>query len=354
MREKNRVLLILVFLMVLATIALINSAHITPVSDYDRIISLAGKTKMAYENIRLEKDRLAIDYSNHASGMLGPELTGITTTLGSKESKGTATNPNFVGVLYDYMTALNLKAGDEIALNLSSSFPSLNIQAILVAEELGLKPIIITSLGASTYGGTDEAFTYLDMEHFLFNKGLIHHKSLIYSLGGDYDIGHNMNQESISLITERLKNKGYTLYYERNIEENLKHRLDLYRSCKALVNIGGNTVSETSAEIGYFSQYGYLEASKLLNYDGQGLIGHFLNTGRDVIHLLNIKDIALSYDMPIDPSYDGLIGQGGVYEERCYNPWLAFFIVGLFILGMGSYYYEKEKEIETALSKCIE
>ena len=58
-----------------------------------------------------------------------------------------------------------------------------------------INPIIITSVGASTWGGNNLEFTYLDMEEFLFNQGLIKNKTIAVSAVVSVDIGKDMNTE---------------------------------------------------------------------------------------------------------------------------------------------------------------
>lgn len=321
--------------------------------DYTEMYMLAEKSEEAFDAIRGLKDKLGIDYSNHASGMLGPELTGITTTLGSKESKSTIVNPNFAAVVYKYVSMLKLEEGDKIALNLSSSFPALNIETIIVLESLGYEPVIISSLGSSTYGATDINLTYLDMEDYLYNIGIIKHKSMIYTLGGDYDIGSNMNREDIKKINDRLSKKNYTLYSQEDYDTNLEYRMNLYKECKALVNVGGNRMSQTDADIGYFDKYGYLSSSKVYNYDNQGLIGRFLSEKKDVIHLLNVKNIAIDNNMPIDPEYGLELGVGGIYYKKMYRKEMAILILIVFLLSLMRFGYEKNKSINKNIDEII-
>lgn len=321
---------------------------------YAQMYLVSEKSKEAFDSIKNLKEDLDLDYSNHASGMLGAELTGITTTLGSKESKGTVANPNFAAVVYSYLDMLALKKGDKIALNLSSSFPALNIETIIVVEAMGYEPIIISSLGSSTYGATDTELTYLDMEYHLYESGIIKHKSILYTLGGDYDTGSNMNPEDIKTINERLMEKGYNLYIEADYEKNLEHRMTIYNESKALINVGGNRMSQTDADIGYFDKYGYLSSSKVYNYDNAGLIGRFLSNKKDVVHLLNVKNIAIDYNMPIDPDFDIEIARGGVYYKKKYKKEILFLIIMTFFITVMGFRYEKNKSIDKNIDEIIQ
>ena len=83
-------------------------------------------------------------------GIIGVEFNEITTTLGALESKRTSANPNFAAVLVDLLLEADLEEGDKVAMNLSSSFPALNIASIVACETLDLEPVIISSIGSSS------------------------------------------------------------------------------------------------------------------------------------------------------------------------------------------------------------
>ena len=68
---------------------------------------------------------------------------------------------------------LSLKPGDEAVINISGSFPMLDISCIVAMEEYGLKPFIMASIGASSYGATNPAFTIFDMLEYLYDQKII-------------------------------------------------------------------------------------------------------------------------------------------------------------------------------------
>jgi hypothetical protein len=110
---------------------------------------------------------------------------------------------------------------------------------------------------------------------------------------------------------------GYTHYYEDDLELNIETRMTYFDETKALINVGGNMVSQTKTDLGYFDQHGYL-SSTLRNTSTNGLIGKFLSSNRDVIHLLDIKAIALEEGVPIDP-VNPKVGEGQVYVTTYYD-----------------------------------
>ena len=60
---------------------------------------------------------------------------------------------------------------------------------------MGLEAVMVNSVGSSTYGGNIEEFTYIDMENYLFSKGIIRNRSRGFSLGGIGDIGKNSSKK---------------------------------------------------------------------------------------------------------------------------------------------------------------
>ena len=321
------------------------TVEVVPNKDNAQMFEIAKKVEHAFQVIDDEKDRLGIN-NTHYSGMIGSEYTGLTTTLGSYESKTTSTNPNFSSVIYNYLKKMQLTSGDVVALNLSSSFPALNIQTIMTVESMGIQPIIISSIGASTFGATDEAMTYLDMEMLLYEKGLIQSKSVLISSGGDDDLGTNMDQAVLARVIERLVSKGYSFYREEDYKKNIDTRMKLYEGAAALVNVGGNYVSHTENDIGYFDDNGLIEPSGY-NYTKKGLIGMFLSQNKAVLHLLNIKDLAMKHHLPIDPTTT-TIGEGGAFTKTHYSiVWISVsmvFII-LLVLEMNHDQRKKRKEI---------
>ncbi len=276
--------------------------------------------------------------------LLGLDYSGITTTLGNERAKRTAVNPNFAAVVVDMLDQAGLKRGDPVALNLSGSFPTLNVAAIIAVEEMGLEPMIISSIGASTHGANRPGLTYLDMEDRLHSEGLISSRSLWVSPGGDGDMGTNMDQDLLLDIYHRLTDKGYQIFLAPDLDQNLNMRMDHYQGSKALVNVGGNLISQGSSDLGHFWSYGLIQPTGMLNYTDNGLIGQFLSRDLPVVNMLQIMDIASTYGLAIDPEWIPPVGEGGVYQEVAYPRSRVFFLLLLFGMGVGIHGYQRRKQ----------
>lgn len=81
------------------------------------------------------------------------------------------------------LTQCGAEKGDTVAVNLSSSFPCLNLAVLCALDAMELKGIVINSVGASTYGANLPDFTYLDMEHFLVERQYLSNHSTFFLWG---------------------------------------------------------------------------------------------------------------------------------------------------------------------------
>lgn len=304
-----------------------------PAQDHALKLEAARRTAQCHEAIyelKLERGvemEPAADINN--TGMIGLEYSFITTTIGNLEAKRTATNPNMAAVVVDMFQELGLGKGDLIAVNCSGSFPALNIAVLCAAEVMELDIYLISSFGASTHGANDPELTWLDMEHHLVEKGLLSHKSDLFSIGGMEDVGKEMPRELIDTIVERIRNYGYELFYDEDLLRNIRARYQIYREqgdVKCFINVGGNDASFGDSNVMVHADGGIL--TELSEKDNStGLVQLFLKDGIPVIHLLNMKSIATEYGLPIDPVPLPEPGEGGVYSQIQYRKEIA--VVGL-------------------------
>ncbi|MFQ5904211.1 MAG: poly-gamma-glutamate system protein, partial [Candidatus Binatia bacterium] len=255
------------------------------------------------------------------TGMIGPVFTEITTTLGNLTSKRTATNPNFAAVIVEMLIRAGLKRGDLIAVAFSGSFPSLNLAALAAIETMGLEPIIISSVGASMWGATDPRMTWLDMETILLQKGVIHYKSVSATFGGDGGVGKGMSPDGHQMTQEAILRNGVEFLSADSLVELIEREMELYHRyaglpIKAFINVGGTAASLGSGPLADRIPTGLQLNLQSLGHPRRGLIFRMAETGIPVIHLLNIRSLALQYRLPIDPIPLPQIGEGPVYFTK--------------------------------------
>ncbi|BBA52372.1 poly-gamma-glutamate system protein [Fusobacterium varium] len=334
---NNIILTIIALLFIFIQYGLKNREIKTKSPYYNEMVEASEKMKTMSIEIKNERIRKGIPIDKNLdineTGLIGEEWSGITTTLGNLESKRTSTNPDFAALLVKLFKEKGLKKGDRIAANLSSSFPALNLSLIAAADTLGLDAIMINSVGASTYGGNIEDFTYLDMENYLFSKGIIQNRSRGFSLGGIGDVGKEFEEEIKEKIIEKNKKYGLKFFYNENIEENIEERYSYFiqesnKQIKAFVNIGGNLLSiGDSVDIIINSKVILNEKTNMQ----KGLVGKFLKDEIPVFYLLNLKGITAAYNLPFDQYDLQSLKKSDIYFEGNENFW-NYLIIGIFLI----------------------
>jgi poly-gamma-glutamate system protein len=270
----------------------------------------------------------------NCTGFIGAEFTPITTTVGALTSKRTSTNPDFAALLVRLLDELHLKPGTRVVLSFSGSFPALNLAAILACEELGLEPLIFSSIGASSYGATYPQMTWLDMERLFVKHGIIHHRTSFASLGAEGDLGESFFLEGKAAALEAIKRNNLIPIIMRTPKEQWNFKVEKIRSFhpELLINVGGNQINV--GQDGYLLPPGILIHTSL-DPSRLGLIGWFLSQHLPVVHLLRIRDLALRYGLPIDPVPLPVPGESTIY----YQIRVRISLVILIYLLIGSYVF---------------
>ena len=376
-KEENKYFLLLYYILAifitLAVVITLNTSSISIHRDYKIQINASNRSLHAMEVLKEKEEEVSKNYdygdfyetyedkkyydnNNLKTGMIGAEYTAITTTIGNLDSKITSLDPNFAAVYIKMFSELSLDKGDEVVINISGSFPMLDISCIMAAEEYGLKPYLMASVGASSFGATNPAFTIFDMLQYLYQQELISTKINVVSLGGSNDIGENFGEfndyNDRNLIIDRINKSGITFLYEKDFDTNIETRLQLiketHKNVKLFINIGGNSVGIGINENAFYKSNGIIYANKYKNINssksGEGLIGKFLKSGVNAIQMLNLKNIASNYGLEYGFNKLPEVGQGDPYYEKSYNltyPIIAVVVVVTFLL-----YYKKKKHFK--------
>ena len=234
------------------------------------------------------------------TGLIGEEFTDLTTTIGTLEAKRTSTNPAFAALLVRWLEESDLVEGQSVLIASSGSFPSLAIASIIACEELGLEPVIVSSVGASSYGANRVGFAWPDMEGLLFDAGIVRHRSALLTLGGEADLGLSYFGEGRRLAVEAIERTGLPALMAETPDMQEAQRRSFIEAADPvlLINIGGNQLNV--GEDGHLVAPGPMTSSR---YDPEhlGIIGWFLANDLPVIHLLHIRELAMAHGLPIDP-----------------------------------------------------
>lgn len=276
----------------------------------------------------------------NATGLIGSEHTAITTTLGHLPAKRTSTNPNMAGAIVAMLGRAGAKPGDCAAVGFSGSFPALNTAVLCALQAMELKPVIVSSLGASSYGANHPGFTWLDMERTLHERGVFPWRSVAVAPGGIVSIPPLFGEDGIQAMRSAFDRSGLPILDEQGEETlpaDVERRLDLYRkSCGGMpavfINAGGGLLALGSCPQAQTLATGLLPPGTPSAGSDCGLIARMAAAGIPVIHLLDIRKIARDYGLPVDPVPLPPVPDGRVMVQGGYSRPAAF--IGLTVLAV--------------------
>ncbi len=281
------------------------------------------------------------------TGLIGEEFTVLTTTVGNLSAKRTSTNPDFAALIVKYFQQAGLKSGDTVAVGSSGSFPALLLATLSACKAMNITPITIYAIGASEYGATIPDFTFIDILKILNQKNIIDYHFTAVSMGGNDDQAAGMLfPESKEIIKSIAEQSNTTFINTGSLVGNIEERLKIYNeeagenNIRLFVNIGGASANygDTISSI-TFPNGLVLGGQEIPSSPERGLIFEFLQRDIPVIHLLNIRDLALKNGIPIDPIPLPGIGQSEVYYQYAVKKWIVVLI--FFIVFTLLFYYNR-------------
>lgn len=316
------------------------SATTLPNEFYDTQIDAARRLEACFAAVRSYKEEVGIPMSEHdlhRTGMIGAEYTGITTTIGALEAKRTTAWPDMAALCVRMLYEAGVQPGDRVGAGFSGSFPGMNLAVVTACEAMGVELVCISSVGASTYGANNPELTFPEMMHRLAEDGLISTRSVAVTMGGDFDIGMEMDPTLSDPVRQRLRAAGLNLVEIKDYTENLAMREEYYRlsgPITCFIAVGGNLTSLGRGEEGVSLGQGVLHARRTLRLDdNSGLVQRYLAAGLPVINLLNIKQIMAEYSMPFDPVTWPEAGRSAAYYSiRFESFWLTAGLAGTALL----------------------
>jgi poly-gamma-glutamate system protein len=264
--------------------------------------------------LRAERLRrgLAIDETAdpNRTGLIGRDYTDLTTTLGGLPAKRTSTDPAFAAVVVAMLDAAGVNAGDTIAASFSGSFPALNLAVLAAAKALNLHVVIISSVGASSWGANEPGWTWPDMERALREHGVVSRGTSAVALGGIVDEGGGLDGTGLEFGREALRRSNLPVLDEggrATLAADVARRLEFFdRGTSgrpaAFVNVGGNLTSlGATAEEAVFPAGLSRSRPRASTDPRRGVLTRMAERGVPVIHLLGIRQLAARYGLPFDP-----------------------------------------------------
>lgn len=237
------------------------------------------------------------------SYMLGDDWSDITTTLGSLEAKETSTNPDFSALIVRLLHEAKSSEGDKVGVILSGSFPSLAISVLAALQTMKLDALIMSSLGASTYGANQPDATWLDIESALSKTGGLKFRSALVSAGAGEDRGIGLSPEGLAAIHQAAYRNKVNLYIPSSLKESVEKRFEIFKNnkIKLLINIGGNETALGGCSHSLNIPNGLHSELKGCSDENRGLIVRLNELEIPFINMLDIKNLAIQYGMDVSP-----------------------------------------------------
>lgn len=246
---------------------------------------------------------LAPEEDKLRTGFIGAEWSALTTTLGEIGAKRTSCNPLWAARYLAWFDELGLREGDRIVVYSSSSFPAFLFSALAAAETRGLEVMLAVSLGSSTWGANRVEFPWPAMARVLRESGYMRTPTVFYTPGGTGETGRDFPEETMTLLRGLAASEGVPLWIPADLRDAVRGKTErmLAFKPKLFVSIGGSNANMGDSELGVEIPNGLLlpgkaDPSRL----GDGVIAEALREGIPVLHMLNVRKLALDGGIPWD------------------------------------------------------
>ena len=379
--QKTKILAMMALINIILVLFISNSETYSKQSNFERKNEAVDKM-VDYIDLISKSEVDIEDNDFYKTGLIGKYKTSITSKVDSSilQSKIITTHPNFAAFTIFLLEELDLNPGDYVAVSMTGSFPGANLALLAACDILDLNPIIISSLGSSSYGANRENYTWLDYENLLFVNGYIENKSIATSFGGVSDIGYNITDVGIELLEEKIFKSDVKFINEESLEKSVNKKWVLYNNesiaYKAFINIGGGVTSIGPGEgkdlmrggIIYPISIGDLDEIYFESDDAdvfytsfkKSLAYKFLDTGIPFVNIKNIKSLVESHGVSeLSNRKINRVKEGSLfYEVERFNIiviWISLLVsVSISILvGFYSHKQIKRRMLEDEIDSII-
>ena len=143
-----RIFIISLCILTIAGMAIVEHfKKFVPVEHYQLKVDAAHTARDAFALVKQfrAKQNIPINTKNdpQSSGLIGEQLTKITSDPGNIITKQTTINPNIVAIFINWLKQVKLKPGDTVAIGATGSFPALDISMLSAIKTMKLHPLII-------------------------------------------------------------------------------------------------------------------------------------------------------------------------------------------------------------------
>jgi len=204
---------------------------------------------------------------------------------------------------------------------------------------MDLEPLVLASLGASQWGANHPDFHWLHMQMCLQQKGIFSFRPIAVSIGGDQDMGGDMQEEGRTLLAKDMQESGFRTISDGDLKANVEAKMRIYfqeasgKKIKAFINIGGSwsNLGIDSAILNLRPGLGKI--SRFPPVERRGILYAMAALDIPVIHLLYVKGLVQRYGLSWDPVPLPRPGQGEIYQRILENQKSFLYIsVGYLVL----------------------
>jgi poly-gamma-glutamate system protein len=271
---------------------------------------LGGDERALWEKVRSAQTSVfeirggeEYDADPQKTGFIGVEWSPLTTTLGPLEAKIISANPLWAVYALRQLRRLGIAAGDRVALLSSSSFPGLVFSVLAAAEHRDAHILWIHSLGSSTWGANDPAFSWPALATALRQGGFLSKKADWYTLGGKAEMGLDLPEEGRKILIKAAASEGTPLLEAPSLPGMIDLKWDMVArfAPRILISVGGGAAAFAGNHAD-FLRGGFFQPSDPVP-PGEGVLQKALASDIPVLHFLDMKGMARRSGVPLSGSF---------------------------------------------------
>ncbi len=338
----------LIALLVIA-IGLYLAAHFSYVNieadHYQEKVQAARLMKTFMDSLKVEQIRMGIPFDPiddpFQTGLIGTRLSSITTDRGLLSDKQSALNPNLAAVFIEEFKSVGLEAGDNVAVGITGSNPSVNLALYAALQVMKLRPTIIVALSSASYGANREDYTWLDMEAILKRKKLIGFGSAYASMGGKDDLAIGLSDNGYTSLRTAMERNGIPLLMGSTLEENVQLRESAYTDLlpegqryKLFVNIGTGLANVGSEPNSNLIPEGLNRKLAEKEFEKEGVMMLMAKQNVPVLHIRRIQRWAKRYDVSAHQEKIPVPGEGKAFIQRKHNVMISSVCLALLLIAI--------------------